>query len=39
MENTEEIKNEITAVIEELKKIRDKLLQKQPEGEQEEEQE
>ena len=42
MENTEEIKNEINAVIKELKKIRDRLLQKQPErepvGEQEGEQ-
>lgn len=33
MENTEEIKKEVTAVIEELKKIRDRLLQKQPEEE------
>ena len=31
MENTEEIKDEIDAVIKELKKIRDRLLQTQPE--------
>ena len=35
MENIEEIKKEITDVIKELKSIRDRLLQKKPEGEEE----
>jgi len=39
MENTEETKNEINAVIDELKKIRDRLLQQKLEQEQEQEQE